>query len=92
LRERSTLFRTGGDQVSVLVRVDPLRREKLVGTVLAVVAEAADGDGWLRLEVHFQDARHAEWALLMAQSVDGLSENQEGGHPNVEIDGSPPGR
>lgn len=62
-QERSTRFRTGGDQVSVLVRVDPTRREELIGTALSVGAEAADSDGWLRLEVAFQDARHAEWAL-----------------------------
>ena len=62
-QERSTQFRTGGDQVTVLVRVSPTRREDLVGTALAVLAEGADADGWLRLEVTFQDARHAEWAL-----------------------------
>jgi predicted DNA-binding transcriptional regulator YafY len=62
-QERSTQFRTGGDQVSVLVRVAPMRREELVGTALAVRAEASDADGWLQLEVTFQDARHAEWAL-----------------------------
>ncbi|MEV1173904.1 WYL domain-containing protein, partial [Nonomuraea sp. NPDC049784] len=62
-QERSTLFRTGGDQVPVLVRVDPARREDLVGTALAVLAEETDADGWLRLEVTFQDRRHAEWAL-----------------------------
>ncbi|GAA4233004.1 putative DNA-binding transcriptional regulator YafY [Streptosporangium album] len=62
-QERSTQFRTGGDQVTVLVRVDPARREDLVGTALAVLAEEADSDGWLRLEVTFQDPRHAEWAL-----------------------------
>ncbi|MBG0830919.1 WYL domain-containing protein [Planomonospora sp. ID67723] len=62
-QERSTRFRTGGDQVTVLVRVDPARREDLVGTALAVLAEEADSDGWLRLEVTFQDPRHAEWAL-----------------------------
>ncbi|MFH8796114.1 helix-turn-helix transcriptional regulator [Streptomyces sp. NPDC017941] len=66
-RERSTRFRTGGDQVSVLVRVDRSRREDLVGTALAVLAEEtdadADADGRLRLEVTFQDPRHAEWAL-----------------------------
>ncbi|MFD1938640.1 MULTISPECIES: helix-turn-helix transcriptional regulator [Nonomuraea] len=62
-QERSTRFRTGGDQVSVLVRVDPARREDLVGTALAVRTEEADSDGWLRLEVTFQDSRHAEWAL-----------------------------
>ena len=34
-----------------------------MGTALAVRAEEADADGWLRLEVTFQDQRHAEWAL-----------------------------
>ncbi|MCY0944989.1 helix-turn-helix transcriptional regulator [Streptomyces antarcticus] len=62
-QERSRQFRTGGDQVAVLVRMDPARREDLVGTALAVLAEEADADGRLRLEVTFQDARHAEWAL-----------------------------
>lgn len=62
-QERSTQFRTGGDQVTVLVRVNPARREDLVGTALAVLAEDTDEDGWLRLEVTFQDPRHAEWAL-----------------------------
>lgn len=62
-QERSTRFRTGGDQVTVLVRVDPARREDLVGTALAVLAEEPDADGRLRLEVTFQDPRHAEWAL-----------------------------
>jgi predicted DNA-binding transcriptional regulator YafY len=62
-QERSIRFRAGGDQVTVLVRVDPARREVLAGTALAVLAEEADSDGWLRLEVTFQDPRHAEWAL-----------------------------
>ncbi|WP_150251444.1 helix-turn-helix transcriptional regulator [Nocardiopsis deserti] len=62
-QERSTRFRTGGDQVTVLVRAAPERREDLVGTALAVRAEEVDADGWLRLELAFQDARHAEWAL-----------------------------
>jgi predicted DNA-binding transcriptional regulator YafY len=62
-QERSTRFRTGGDQVTVLVRINPARREDLVGTALAVRAEETDADGWLRLEVSFQDSRHAEWAL-----------------------------
>ncbi|MET9556263.1 WYL domain-containing protein [Streptomyces sp. NPDC006645] len=78
-RERGTRFRTGGEQVAVLVRVDPARREELVGTALAVLTEEAEeaeeaagaagaeeaggAGGWLRLEVTFQDARHAEWAL-----------------------------
>ncbi|TQS28607.1 WYL domain-containing protein [Microbispora sp. KK1-11] len=61
--ERSTRFRTGGDQVTVLVRVDPARREDLVSTALSVRAEEFDADGWLRMEMTFQDPRHAEWAL-----------------------------
>ncbi|TQM30704.1 helix-turn-helix transcriptional regulator [Nocardia bhagyanarayanae] len=62
-QERSKRFRTGGDQVTVLVQMDPARREDLVGTALAVRAEEAEADGRLRLEVTFQDPRHAEWAL-----------------------------
>ncbi|QWF79821.1 helix-turn-helix transcriptional regulator [Amycolatopsis sp. CA-230715] len=62
-QERSTRFRTGGEQVGVRVRVDPARRGDLVGTALAVRAEETDSDGWLRIEVTFQDSRHAEWAL-----------------------------
>ncbi|MFI6921115.1 helix-turn-helix transcriptional regulator [Nonomuraea spiralis] len=62
-QERSTRFRAGGDQVTVLVRMDPARREELVGTALTVLAEESDPDGRLRLELTFQDARHAVWAL-----------------------------
>ncbi|MFJ8228254.1 helix-turn-helix transcriptional regulator [Streptomyces griseus] len=62
-RDRSARFLAGGDHVTALVRVNPARREELLGTVLAVRAEDADTDGWPRLEVTFQDARHAEWAL-----------------------------
>ncbi|MFC9898157.1 helix-turn-helix transcriptional regulator [Nocardia sp. NPDC127579] len=62
-QERGTRFRTGGDQVAVLARLHPARREELVDTALAVLAEGSDTDGWVRLELTFQDARHAEWAL-----------------------------
>lgn len=62
-QERSVRFRTGGDQVLVTALVDPSRREELVGTALDVRAEEAVADGRLRLEVSFQDRRHAEWAL-----------------------------
>lgn len=62
-QERNTRLRAGGNTAAVLVRLDPVRREHLVGTALAVCAEEADADGWLRLNVIFQDARHAEWAL-----------------------------
>ncbi|MGH9270225.1 MAG: helix-turn-helix transcriptional regulator [Ilumatobacteraceae bacterium] len=73
-QERSTQFRTGGEQVTALVRVDPTRREELVGTALAVRTEEADSDGWLRLEVTFQDWIHAEWALWqLATSAEALA-------------------
>lgn len=62
-RERSTRFRAGGDRVAVVVRVDPGRRETLVDTAVAVDAEETGADGRLRMEVTFQDRRHAEWAL-----------------------------
>ncbi|TDC93009.1 WYL domain-containing protein [Actinomadura sp. 7K507] len=62
-QERSTRFRTGGDRVTVLVRLHPARREDLLDTALAVLAEETDADGRLRLTVTFQDPRHAEWAL-----------------------------
>ncbi|GHH32758.1 helix-turn-helix transcriptional regulator [Lentzea cavernae] len=61
-QERGTRFRAGGDQVSVRLRVRPARREELVRTALAVLTEETE-DGWLLMEVAFQDARHAEWAL-----------------------------
>ena len=47
----------------MLVRVNPARREDLLDTALAVRTEECDAHGWLRLEVTFQDPRHAEWAL-----------------------------
>ena len=56
-------FRTGGDQVTVLVRLDRARREELMGTAVAVLAVGADMDGWLRMGVTFEGSRHAEWAL-----------------------------
>ncbi len=62
-QERSTRFRTGGDQVTALVRVKPSQRDALVSTALTIGAEHIDADGWLRLDVTFQDSEHAEWAL-----------------------------
>ncbi|MFG2640176.1 helix-turn-helix transcriptional regulator [Streptomyces sp. NPDC048370] len=62
-RERSARFLDGGDHITALVQVHPARREDLLNTALAVRAEEPDADGRLRLEVTFQDSRHAEWAL-----------------------------
>lgn len=61
-RERSAQF-LSGDHITVLVRVDPARREDLLASAVAVRAEEPDADGRLQLEVTFQDHRHAEWAL-----------------------------
>ncbi|MEU0169990.1 WYL domain-containing protein [Streptomyces iakyrus] len=61
-RERCARF-LSGDHIAVLVRVDPKRREELLSSAVAVRTAEADADGRLRLEVTFQDLRHAEWAL-----------------------------
>jgi predicted DNA-binding transcriptional regulator YafY len=61
-RERCAQF-LSSDHIAVLVRVNPARREGLLSTAVAVRAEEPDADGWLRLEVTFQDLWHAEWAL-----------------------------
>jgi predicted DNA-binding transcriptional regulator YafY len=61
-RERCARF-LSSDHIAVRVRVRPARREDLLSTAVAVRAEESEADGWLRLEVTFQDLRHAEWAL-----------------------------
>ncbi|MFE7549500.1 helix-turn-helix transcriptional regulator [Streptomyces gardneri] len=61
-RERSARFLADG-HITVLVRVNPARREDLLDTAVAVRAEEPDEDGGLRLELTYQDAWHAEWAL-----------------------------
>lgn len=61
-RERCARF-LSDDHLTVLVRVAPERREDLLTTALAVRAEEPEADGRLRLDVTYQDAWHAEWAL-----------------------------
>ncbi|MFB9661244.1 helix-turn-helix transcriptional regulator [Glycomyces mayteni] len=61
-RERAARF-LADDRLRVLVRIDPARREELLDAAVAVLTEIPDPDGRLRLEVAFQDLRHAEWAL-----------------------------
>ncbi|UNZ20929.1 WYL domain-containing protein [Streptomyces sp. 891-h] len=61
-RERCARFLSSG-HIAALVRVDPKRREELLNTAVAVRAAEPEADGWVRLEVTFQDLRHAEWAL-----------------------------
>lgn len=62
-QERSAQFLAGSDQMTVLVNVNPTRRDELVNTALAVRAEESDDESWLRLEVTYQDLRHAQWAM-----------------------------
>lgn len=62
-RERSARFLSGGDHVEASLRVRRHRHEELLDTALAVKAQSPDVDGWLRLDVTFQDSRHAEWAV-----------------------------
>ncbi|MEV6449093.1 WYL domain-containing protein [Amycolatopsis sp. NPDC051716] len=61
-RQRRTAFLADG-HLTVRVRVRPARREDLLSAAVAVRAEEPEEDGWLRLEVTYQDAWHAEWAL-----------------------------
>ncbi|MEU0096787.1 YafY family protein [Kribbella sp. NPDC006257] len=61
-QERRTQF-LSTNHLTVLVRVSPERREDLLTHAVAVRAEAPDPDGWLRLEVTYQDSWHAEWSL-----------------------------
>jgi predicted DNA-binding transcriptional regulator YafY len=61
-RERCAQF-LSDDHLTVLVRVKPGRREDLLNTAVAVRTETSEGDGWLQLEVTYQDPWHAEWAL-----------------------------
>ncbi|KDN18602.1 helix-turn-helix transcriptional regulator [Amycolatopsis rifamycinica] len=61
-RQRCAQFLADG-HLAVQVRVRPARRDDLLGTAVAVRAEEPADDGWLRFEVTYQDAWHAEWAL-----------------------------
>ena len=63
-RERCARF-LAEDHLTVRVRIDPAQREALLAPVVAVRAdsEEPDADGRLVLEVVYQDAEHAAWAL-----------------------------
>lgn len=60
--ERRTRFLSEG-HISVTLRIDPTRRGDLLTNVRAVLAEMPEPDGWIRLEVTFEDLRHAMWAI-----------------------------
>ncbi|MEV4052919.1 WYL domain-containing protein [Amycolatopsis sp. NPDC049688] len=61
-RQRCAAFLADG-HLTARVRVRPARREDLLSTAVAVRAEEPEESGWLRFEVTYQDAWHAEWAL-----------------------------
>ncbi|MCA5893765.1 WYL domain-containing protein [Isoptericola sp. NEAU-Y5] len=60
--ERSAQF-LSEDHIPVVVRVRPARRDELLSTARAVRAEEPQPDGWVRLDVTFDDLRHAVWAV-----------------------------
>lgn len=60
--ERSARFLSEG-HIPVVVRVRVSRREELLGMARAVRAEEDESDGWARLDVTFEDLRHAVWAI-----------------------------
>ncbi|MWV51488.1 WYL domain-containing protein (plasmid) [Rathayibacter sp. VKM Ac-2803] len=62
-RQRGAKFRAGDSQLTSLVLIDPRRREDLATTAVTITRETVEPDGRLRMEVTFQDLRHAEWAL-----------------------------
>lgn len=61
-RDRCAQF-LSGDHLPVSVRVNTARRDELLADAVGVRTEQPDGAGWVRLEVMFQDLRHAVWAL-----------------------------
>lgn len=60
--ERSAQF-LSDNHLPALVRVTSSRREELLNTARAVRAEEPDADGWVRLDITFDDLRHAVWAI-----------------------------
>ncbi len=60
--ERSSRF-LSEDHIAVTVRVRSARRDEMLDLARAVRAEEHDADGWVRLDVSFEDLRHAVWAI-----------------------------
>ncbi|MFC8681536.1 helix-turn-helix transcriptional regulator [Microbacterium ureisolvens] len=60
--ERSAQF-LSENHLPVIVRVRSSRREELLNTARALRVEEPEPDGWLRLDVAFEDLRHAVWAI-----------------------------
>lgn len=51
------------DRLRVVARVEVNRRDELVATARAVTADWPERDGCRRLELVYDDIRHAQWAL-----------------------------
>lgn len=60
--DRSAQF-LAENHIPVLVRVEAARRDELLNHARAVRAEVVEPDGRVRLDVSFEDLRHAVWAL-----------------------------
>jgi predicted DNA-binding transcriptional regulator YafY len=60
--ERSAQF-LSENHIPVIVRVKTSRREELLKAVRALRAEEPEPDDWVRLDVAFEDLRHAVWAI-----------------------------
>ena len=50
------------DHLPVVVRVKTARREEVLKNVSAVRGEEPEQDDWVRLDVNYEDLRHAVWA------------------------------
>ncbi|WP_434967823.1 helix-turn-helix transcriptional regulator, partial [Janibacter indicus] len=60
--ERTAQF-LSENHIPVVVRIKTSRREELLENARAVRAEEPEPDDWIRLDVTFEDLRHAVWAV-----------------------------
>ncbi len=60
--QRSARFLAGG-HIPVVIRVRRTRLAELLDSARSVRAEDPEPDDWVRLEVSFEDLRHAIWAV-----------------------------
>lgn len=60
--ERTARFLAEG-HLPVVVRVKVSRRDELLTNTRSARAEEHDEEGWIRLDVSFEDQRHAVWAV-----------------------------
>jgi predicted DNA-binding transcriptional regulator YafY len=72
-RERCAKYLSQVDHVTATVRVTAVRQDDAASAALALRAEEPDADGWIRLQLTFQDTQHAEWAVWqLAEEVEVL--------------------